>query len=418
MSYGPIVLAGLLLEYTLVMGADVLNLRALKSELPKEFAGVYDPARYSRSQDYTRELTRFGWIERTFDLALLLAFWFSGGFEWLDRSVRAFGYGPIITGTVYIGLLVIAQQIVSLPFRSYSTFVIEERFGFNTTTQATFVIDIVKTLLLTVVLGAPLLAAVLWFFSRTGDAAWLWCLGAITLFLVVFQLVAPIWIMPLFNKFKPIENSEVAEAVLDFARRAGFPVEGLFVIDGSKRSTKANAFLSGFGKRKRIALYDTLLPHHSTDELVAIVAHEIGHYKKKHVLKEMMFAITQIGAFFFLLSVFLHHEALFKTFDVSQPSTYANLILFAIAYTPISFIFSLVVQARSRRNEFEADAFARETIGRGEALARALEKLNAESLSNLTPHPFYVKLHHSHPPLADRVAALTAQVQPTTSGGR
>lgn len=408
MPYGPILIAALLLEYVLVMTADVLNLRALRSELPAEFSGFYDSARYARSQAYTRQLTRFSWIERTLDLVLLFAFWYSGGFEWLDGVVRAFGFGPILTGTIYIGTLVVAQQAVSLPFQWYSTFVIEERFGFNMTTRATFALDVLKGLLLIVVLGVPLLAAILWFFNRAGDSAWLWCFGATALFLVGVQFVAPTWIMPLFNKFQPLESGELKQSVLDYARRVGYSIEGLFVIDGSKRSTKANAFLTGFGKRKRIALFDTLLARQSTDELVAIVAHEIGHSRKKHVVKELALGFAQVGAFFFLLSLCLHDVDLFKAFYVSQPSAYVGLPLFAIAYSPLGFAFSVAVLAYSRKNELEADAFARETTGHGEALARSLEKLEAESLSNLTPHPFYVKLHHSHPPLADRVAALRA----------
>ena len=297
---------------------------------------------------------------------------------------------------------------MSLPFRWYSTFVIEERFGFNRTTRATFVLDLLRGLLLLVALGGPMLAAVLWFFDRMGDAAWLWCFGLTTLFLIGIQFVAPTWIMPLFNTFRPLENNELTRAVLDYARLAKFPLEGLFVIDGSKRSTKANAFFTGFGKRKRIALFDTLIHQQSTDEIVAIVAHEIGHFKKRHILTGLALGIAQVGAIFFLLALFLRDARVFGAFQVSRPSTYVGFVLFAIAYAPIGLAFSSVVQAYSRQNEFEADAFARETTGHGEVLARALEKLSAESLSNLTPHPFYVKLHHSHPPLAERVAALRA----------
>ena len=414
LPYGPILLAGLFLEYAIVMLADLLNLRALQPSPPVEFTGLYDSERYERSQAYTRQLTRFTWIPTTLDLALLLAFWFAGGFELLDQVVRSFGLGPIVEGTIYIGVLIVAQAVVSLPFRWYSTFVIEDRFGFNTTTRATFAVDQLKGLLLLVVLGGPLLAAVLWFFDRTGDAAWLWCFGVTTAFLVGLQFVAPTWVMPLFNKFQPLGDGQLKRAVLAYTRRVGFPLEDVFVIDGSKRSTKANAFLTGFGKRKRIALFDTLIEQHSTDEVVAMVAHEIGHFKKKHILKELALGIAQVGVIFFLLSLVLRDAGLFEAFHVSRPSTYVGLVLFGIAYTPIGLVLSFAVQAHSRRNEFEADAFARETTGRGEVLARALEKLSAQSLSNLTPHPFYVKLHHSHPPLADRVSALRAPDPPET----
>jgi STE24 endopeptidase len=408
MPYGPIVLAAVLIEYVLVMLADVLNLRALRSELPAAFARVYAPARYERSQAYTRALTRFGWLPRTLDLTLLLALWFSGGFEWLDRVVRSLGFGPIFTGILYIGALVLAQEVVSLPFRWYSTFVIEERFGFNTTTRRTFCLDLLKGVLLTVVLGGPLLAAVLWLFDRAGDSAWIWCFGVTSAFLVAVQYVGPTWILPLFNEFRPIDSSEIKEAVIAYAQRADFPLEGIFVIDGSKRSTKANAFLTGFGRRKRIALFDTLIQQQSVEEIVAIVAHEIGHFKKGHVLKGLALGIAQLAVLFFLLGLFVREPRVFSAFHVSRPSTYVGLVLFAIAYAPIGLVVSMLVQAWERRHEFEADAFARTTTGHGEVLVRALEKLSAESLTNLTPHPFYVTLHHSHPPLAERVAALKA----------
>ncbi len=406
--YGPIVVGAVIAEYALLMLGDVLNLRALSPDLPAAFAGVYDPQRYARSQAYTRTLTRFGWVPRTLDLMLLLAFWLSGGFEWLDRLVRSLGFGPILTGGFYIGALVLVQELLSLPFRYYSTFVIEERFGFNTMTRRTFVLDEIKGLALTLLLGGPFLAIVLWLFDRTGDSAWLWCFGVTSAFLVVVQYVAPTWIMPLFNEFRPIESGDIKEAVLAYTERAGFPIDGLFVIDGSKRSTKANAFLTGFGRRKRVALFDTLIQQQTTDEIVAIVAHEVGHFKKRHILKGLALGIAQVAALFFLLGVLLADPRVFDAFHVSEPSTYAGLVLFAIAYAPIGLVVSMGVQAWERRHELEADAFARRTTGHGEVLAHALEKLSAESLSNLTPHRFYVALHHSHPPLAKRVAALRA----------
>ena len=409
MPYGPILLAALLFEYALLMLADVLNLRALRPELPAQFTGVYDSVRYARSQAYTRQLTRFTWIPRTLDLALVLAFWFSGGFGWLDLAIRGLGFGAIVTGLIYIGTLALAQAAISVPFNWFSTFVIEERFGFNTTTRATFALDLLKGAALCVVLGGPLLAGVLWLFDRTGDVAWLWCLGVTSVFLILFQFVAPIWIMPRFNKFQPLENTELRRAVFDYARRSEFPLEGLFVVDGSKRSTKANAFFTGFGKRQRIALFDTLIQQQSTDEVVAIVAHECGHFKRQHIMKGLALGIAQLATIFFLLSLFLRDGRVFETFHVSVPSTYVGLLLFGIAYTPIGLAFSSLVHAYSRKHEFEADAFARETTGRGDVLACALQKLSAEGLSNLTPHPLYVKLHHSHPPLVDRVAALRAQ---------
>ncbi|HED64134.1 MAG TPA: M48 family peptidase [Planctomycetes bacterium] len=401
-----VILALLLGTYALSRIADLLNLRALRQDPPPELAGLYDADEYRRSQEYTRAKLAFGMIPATFDLLVLLAFWGLGGFGWLDSFVRGFGLGPIAAGLAYIGILAFAGQLLSLPFEAWSTFVIEERFGFNRTTPGTFFADLAKGTLLAVVLGAPLLAAILWFFEVAGPLAWLYCWGVTVLFLVAVQFIAPTWIMPLFNRFEPLDEGELRDAVLAYARSVSFPLEGLFVIDGSKRSTKANAFFTGFGRHKRVALFDTLIEKHSVPELVGVVAHEIGHYKRGHIKKMLAIGIAQTGVMFFLLSLFLREPAIFEAFGVGTPSTYVGLVLFSVLFAPVSLLLTLGVQAFSRRNEFEADAFARETLGSGEDLARALEKLSTDSLQNLTPHPFYVALHHSHPPLAARLRAL------------
>ncbi len=405
-GYAVAILAALLFEYGLSRLADFLNLRALQPALPAEFTGTYDAERYARSQTYTRERTRFGFWPATVDLLLLLGFWFAGGFAALDRWVRGFELGPVPSGLLFIGVLALAKSLIDLPFRWYSTFVIEERFGFNKTTPRTFWLDTLKGLGLALALGTPLLAAILWFFERTGAAAWLWCWGITALFTLFVQFVAPTWIFPLFNKFTPLQEGELREAVLAYARQVAFPLEGLFVIDGSRRSTKANAFFSGFGRRKRVALFDTLIARHSTGELVAIVAHEIGHYKRGHILKGMLLAILQAGVIFYLLSLFLARQGLFDAFGVEEPSVYAGLVFFSMLYAPLDLVLSFLMQAFSRRNEFEADAFASQTTGTGEVLIEALKRLSADNLSNLTPHPLYVKLHYSHPPLLERVRAL------------
>jgi STE24 endopeptidase len=367
---------------------------------------VYDAERYRRSQEYTRARTRFSFWPQAFDLALLLGFWFAGGFAWLDGWTRALGYGPIVTGLVYVGVLALAKVVLDLPFRYWSTFVIEERFGFNKSTRATFWADTAKMLTLAAVLGTPLLAAILWFFERAGASAWLLCWGVTALFTLFVQFIAPTWIFPLFNKFVPLEEGELRAAVLSYAQKVAFPLEGLFVIDGSRRSTKANAFFAGFGKRKRVALFDTLVARHPVDELVAVVAHEIGHYKKGHILRMLALAIVQAGVVFYLLSLFLQHDGLFAAFGVEQRSVHAGLIFFSLLYTPLELVLALAMQAFSRKNEFEADAYARATTGNPERLVSALQRLSADTLTNLTPHPLYVALHHSHPPLVERVRAL------------
>jgi len=412
-ALGWTLLGAILVQQGLALAADLLNLRALSPAPPAGFEHVYERERYARSQEYTRAKTRFSFWPQAFDLALLLGFWFGGGFAWLDRATRALGHGELVTGLLFMGALFLGKSLLDLPFRHWSTFVLEERFGFNKTTRATFWADAAKGLLLALVLGGPLLAAILFFFERLGDSAWLLCWGVVALFTLFVQWVAPTWIFPLFNKFKPLEEGELRSAVLDYARRVGFPLEGLFVIDGSRRSTKANAFFTGFGKRKRIALFDTLIEKHTTEELVAVVAHEIGHYKRRHILQGLVFGLAQAGLVFFVLSRVLSEPALFAAFGVTTPSVHAGLVFFALLWSPLELVLGLAQQALSRRNEFEADAFARETTGRAEPLVRALERLSADSLSNLTPHPFYVALHHSHPPLPARVAALTGPAQRT-----
>jgi STE24 endopeptidase len=405
-AYALLILGALLFQNALSVVADLLNLRALRPELPTGFEGVYDAERYRRSQEYTRARTRFSFWPQAFDLALLFGFWFAGGFAWLDGWTRGFGYGPIVTGLLFIGALALAKVILDLPFRYWSTFVIEERFGFNKTTRATFWADTGKMLALGVALGAPLLAAILWFFERAGASAWLLCWGVTALFSLFVQFVAPTWIFPLFNRFKPLEEGELRAAVLAYARKVAFPLEGLFVIDGSRRSTKANAFFSGFGRKKRVALFDTLVAKHPVEELVAVVAHEIGHYKKGHIVKGLVLSIAQAGVVFYLLSLFLQHDGLFAAFGVEQRSVHAGLVFFSLLYTPLELVLSLGLHAFLRRNEFEADAYARSTTGAPESLVSALQRLSADSLTNLTPHPLYVALHHTHPPLVERVRAL------------
>jgi STE24 endopeptidase len=405
-AYALLILAAILFQNALSLAADLLNLKALRPDLPAGFEGVYDAERYRRSQEYTRARTRFSFWPQAFDLALLLGFWFAGGFAWLDGWTRALGYGPIVTGLVYVGVLALAKVVLDLPFRYRSTFVIEERFGFNKSTRATFWADTAKMLALGAALGAPLLAAILWFFERAGASAWLLCWGVTALFTLFVQFIAPTWIFPLFNKFVPLEEGELRAAVLSYAQKVAFPLEGLFVIDGSRRSTKANAFFAGFGKRKRVALFDTLVARHPVDELVAVVAHEIGHYKKGHILRMLALAIVQAGVVFYLLSLFLQHDGLFAAFGVEQRSVHAGLIFFSLLYTPLELVLSLAMQAFSRKNEFEADAYARATTGNPERLVSALQRLSADTLTNLTPHPLYVALHHSHPPLVERVRAL------------
>jgi STE24 endopeptidase len=403
--YALVILAALLVEHALSAVADLLNLRHLRPELPAEFEGVYDAQAYRRSQEYTVARTRFGLIPGTFDLILLLAFWGLGGFGWLDGALRGLGYGSVLTGLLFVGSLVIARGVLHLPFQLYSTFVIEERFGFNRTTPGTFAVDLIKGLALGALLAGPLLAAVLWLFESAGSWAWLACWGFTALFLVAVQLVAPTWILPLFNKFQPLQEGELRRALLEYAGRVGFPLDDVYVVDGSRRSSKANAFFTGFGKNKRVALFDTLIEKHSEEELVAVVAHEIGHYKRRHIQKGLALSILHLGVLFGLLQVFLSQDGLFEAFG-AQPSVYAGLVFFGLLYTPIEMVLSVALNRFSRHNEFEADEFSASTTRAPETLIQALKRLSLDNLSNLTPHPFFVWLHYSHPPVLERIRAL------------
>ena len=404
--YAVIIFSTLLLNYALNLLADCCNLRALRHELPPEFADVYDAAAYRKSQEYTRVRTRFGLLTSTCMLAVTMGFWFAGGFQALDVWVRSWHLGLIWTGLAYIGLLVVGKGLLSLPFTLYDTFVIEARFGFNKTTLTTFLTDLLKGLGLAVVLGGPLLAGVMAFFAYTGPYAWVYCWLAMTVFSLGLQWLAPTWIMPLFNTFNPLEPGALKTAILAYAGTVNFAVEDVFVIDGSRRSSKSNAFFTGFGKHKRIALFDTLIASHTVPELVAVLAHEIGHYKMKHVLRSTVLSIVHLGVMFALLSVFLSHVGLFQAFFVQQPSVYAGLVFFGMLYAPCELLLSIGMQMVSRRHEYEADRFAVDTFEEPTALAQALKKLSVHNLANLTPHPLYVFLHYSHPPMLQRLRAI------------
>ncbi len=405
-SYLIFILAILLLSYLLEQAVAFLNLRSLSPDLPAEFTDVYDAEQYSRSQNYTRVTTAFSQIQATVTLILTLIFILMGGFNLIDGVARSFGLSSIPTGLIFCGLLALLSALMNLPFSIYSTFVIEQRFGFNTTTVATFIVDLLKAVLLTVLLGGPLLASILWFFEISGPLAWLYCWIASVVFVLIVQFLAPVLIMPLFNKFTPLAEGELKEAITNYATRQNFALQGIYTMDGSKRSTRANAFFTGFGKFRRIVFFDTLMDKLSTGEIVAVLAHEMGHYKLKHILSMMAFSILQMGFMFFILSFFLDNPGLFAAFGMENISVYAGLIFFGFLYAPISTLVALGFNAFSRRNEYQADHFAAQTGADGEALISGLKKLSVSNLSNLTPHPFNVFLNYSHPPILARIAAI------------
>ncbi len=404
--FAVVILSAILLQFLLDLVSNILNLRAVRLEPPAALKHVFSPEAYRKSQQYVRENTQFGLLVSSFALAMLMAFWFMGGFNWLDLFIRNRELGSVVSGLLYTGVLLLAYAIVMLPYSIYGTFVIEQRYGFNKTTPSTFVIDRVKGLLLAVVLGGPLLACILAIFELAGSNAWLYCWAAVTCYVLVIEFIAPNWIMPIFNKFKPLEEGELRAAILNYAGLVAFPVQNLFVIDGSRRSSKSNAFFTGFGRNKRIALFDTLIAQHTIPELVAVLAHEIGHYKKKHIIWGMVISILHFGLLFFLLSLFIDNPLLYQAFYVQQPSVYTGLIFFSLLYTPVEFLLSILMSMLSRKFEYDADRFAAQTIPDPSAMTAALKKLSADNLSNLTPHPFFVFLHYSHPPLLQRIESI------------
>lgn len=404
----PLLVAALLLEFAAHAVVDLLNLRAIRAEAPADFRDLFDAERYRRSQAYTRERTRFGLVASTVRLVLLLGFWLGGGFGFVERSVGALGLGEIPSGLVFVGVLAVGPALLGIAFSWWATFVIEEKYGFNRSTPRTFWSDVATGLGLSVVLGAPLLAAVLWLFAAAGAHAWLFCWALVAAWTVGMQYVAPTWIMPLFNRFTTLPPGALRDAILALAERAAFPLAGVWVIDGSKRSSKANAFFTGFGSRKRIALFDTLLATLDSAAVLAVVAHEIGHYKRRHVQWGLVIALAHTGLLLYLLALALRTPALFDAFGFAGPSPHAGLVVFAIVVAPLELPLALALNALSRRHEWAADRYAVATVGTGRDLARGLRRLAADTLTNLTPHPWYVALHHSHPPVVERVRALEA----------
>lgn len=407
-SYLVFILAVIVSSFLIEAAVSLLNLRALDPRLPAEFSDVFDRERYARSQEYTRATTRFALIRETVTTLLTLLFLLLGGFNWADTIARFPGFGSIGTGLLFTGLILLLGGIAGLPFSLYSTFVIEERYGFNRTTAVTFALDLIKTLLLAIVIGAPLLASILWFFEESGSLAWFYCWLAAVAWIVLLQFLAPTFIMPLFNTFTPLPEGELKEQISAYARRQDFRIQGIFTMDGSKRSTRLNAFFTGFGRSRRIVFFDTLVEKLDPGEIVAVLAHEMGHYRLRHVFIMLAVAVGQTGIMFALLSRFINNEGLFAAFGMERLSVYASLLFFGFLYTPISLILGLMVNALSRRHEYRADAYAAATTGRPQDLINGLKKLSAANMANLTPHPLHVLLHASHPPVLARIRALAA----------
>ena len=401
--YLAVILAILIGNYILNFLVEILNIFSAKIDLSGEFKTWYDENEYKKSQKYLRDNTYFGLIHSTAVLFIFLFLILSGGFNFVDHLARGFNLGVIPTGLVFAGMLFLGFQLIDIPFSVYQTFIIEEKYGFNRTTPKIFLLDLMKSWMLTAIIGGIVFSGVMWFFIKTGEWAWIWCWFGVTGFQLFLIFIMPVVILPLFNKFVPLKEGELRETIQNYANSQKFAMKGLFTMDGSKLSTKANAFFIGFGKYRRIVLYDTLIENHTIDELVSILAHEMGHYKKKHILKHMIVSIITAGLMFFILSLFINNPGLFEAFKMEKVSIYASLFFFGFIYTPINMIISILSNFFSRKHEYEADMYAVTTYNKPEAFISALKRLSIDNLSNLTPHPLKVFFDYSHPPVLKRI---------------
>lgn len=395
----------LILNFIVESILDFLNEKHFKDAVPKELKDVYNEDEYLKSQDYKKENAKFGWYSSLFSFIVTLVFLFNNGFAYLDNFVRQFSSNEIIISLLFFGIILLASDLITTPFSYYHTFVIEEKYGFNKMDKKTFWMDKFKSWFLSFLIGGILLSIIVWFYQKTGQYFWVYTAIIIAVFSIFMTLFYSSLIVPLFNKQTPLENGELKEAISNLAKKTGFTLDNIYVIDASKRSTKANAYFSGFGVKKRIVLYDTLIKDLNTDEIVAVLAHEIGHYKKKHVFINMLLSISITAFTLFLLSLFMDNKTLSEALSVNQPSFHISLIAFALLYTPISIITNLIMNIISRKMEYQADDFARKQYN-AKSLISGLKKLSKNSLSNLTPHPAYVFFHYSHPSLYQRVKNL------------
>ena len=400
-----VILIVIIFNYLLERFLDYLNSTYWSNTIPPELEGIYDTEKYKKSQDYEKTKQRFSLITESLSFIALLAMLIFGGFAFIDNLVREYTTNPILMALLFFGILALVADILSTPFAVYSTFVIEEKFGFNKTTPKTFILDKIKGLLLGAIIGGGILALIVWIYVSTGEWFWLIAWAAIGLFMIFITMFYSTLIVPIFNKQTPLEEGELRSAIEKFASKVGFKLNNIFVIDGSKRSNKANAYFSGLGAKKRIVLYDTLIKDHTSDELVAVLAHEIGHYKKKHTLMGITISLAQTGLMLFILSLFIGNPVLSQALGASKGSFHMGILAFGLLYSPLSLVLGLIMNVVSRKNEYAADSFAGINFN-PEALISALKKLSVNNLSNLRPHPVYVFFYHSHPPLLKRLYAL------------
>jgi len=408
--YFYIILIIVILDFVWGQVLSALNRSRMSPLIPKELEGIYQPEEYAKQQLYQKTNSRFGLLSGGFSFLLILLVLCFGILGWLDNSLREYTSNYILLPLCFFGIILLINEILEIPFDWYATFRIEERFGFNKSTPKLFVSDWIKGFLLNIVIGGVILSLVILIYHYTAEWFWLLAWLVITVFSLVMSFFYSEWIVPLFNKQTPLEEGELRTAIETFAEKAGFQLDNIYLMDGSKRSTKANAYFTGFGKKKRIVLFDTLLDELNTEEIVAVLAHEIGHYKKKHIIQSMILSILTTGVTLYILSLFLNNKELAEALGGSQTSFHLGLIGFGLLFSPISEILGLGMNYLSRRNEYEADAFATQ-FGLGEALISGLKKISVKALSNLNPHPWVVFWGYSHPTLLQRIKAIKSMEQ-------
>jgi len=384
---------------------DYLNTKKFKDPIPEPLSDIYDKEEYKKSQNYKKESNRISQLSGWLSFVGIILFLIFDGFAFVDSLARTFTSQPILVALIFFGIIMLASDIISTPFSYYSTFVIEEKYGFNKMTKKTFWLDKVKGLLLGSIIGGVILSLIIWFFQLFPDTFWIYALVLVSVFSIVMNMFYAKLIVPLFNKQTPLEEGSLRDKIEAYAKTVGFQLDTVFVIDGSKRSTKANAYFSGFGSQKRITLYDTLIEDLSEDEIVAVLAHEVGHYKHKHIIYNLSISILLTGITLWLLSIVVTSPVLSQALGVEEVSFHIGLIAFGLLYSPISTVTGLAMNSLSRKFEYQADNYACRTFN-GKDLIAALKNLTRKSLSNLTPHPLYVKVNYSHPSLLQRVNNL------------
>ncbi len=384
---------------------DFINGKNWRTEIPPVMKDFYHEDKYLKAKNYSKEKGKVSLISSTLSTLITLLFLVFDGYGWLDNFISLYYDIPFLKSGIFFLVLFILSDFISIPFSCYNTFVIEEKYGFNKTTVKTFVLDKIKGYLLTLIIGGVLLFGAIYIVSLLENGFWLWLWLSLSVIMLLVNMFYADLIVPIFNKLTPLETGSLREKIESYTNKVGYSLKNIYIIDGSKRSSKANAFFSGLGPRKTIALYDTLVEKHTEEELVAVLAHEVGHYKKKHVFTSLFLTIFQLGLMCFLLETCLKVGEISQALGGKEMVFHLGLVAFGILYSPVGTILSILMNINSRKNEFEADHYAKTTYS-GEALELALKKLSVDSLSNLYPHPFYTFIHYSHPPLLKRLSAL------------